>query len=37
MSYIDCSLAPVPRDNRAQYEQLAKLSLRTCSERSRKG
>ena len=26
MSYIDCFLAPVPRTNRAQYEQLAKLS-----------
>lgn len=26
MSYIDCFLAPVPRANRAQYEQLAKLS-----------
>lgn len=26
MSYIDCFLAPVPRANRAQYEQLAQLS-----------
>jgi uncharacterized protein YbaA (DUF1428 family) len=26
MRYIDCFLAPVPRANRAQYEQLAKLS-----------
>lgn len=26
MSYIDCFLAPVPRANRAQYEQLAALS-----------
>ena len=26
MSYIDCFLAPVPRANRAQYEQLARLS-----------
>lgn len=26
MSYIDCFLAPVPRENRAQYEELARLS-----------
>ena len=26
MRYIDCFLAPVPRANRMQYEQLAKLS-----------
>ncbi len=26
MRYIDCFLAPVPRANRAQYEQLAALS-----------
>lgn len=26
MTYIDCFLAPVPRANRARYEQLARLS-----------
>lgn len=32
MSYIDCFLAPVPRANRAAYEELAKLSARIVKE-----
>lgn len=32
MSYIDCFLAPVPRANRAAYEELAKLSAKVVKE-----
>lgn len=32
MSYIDCFLAPVPRANRAAYEELARLSARVVRE-----
>lgn len=32
MSYIDCYLAPVPRCNRAAYEELAKLSALVVKE-----
>lgn len=32
MSYIDCYLAPVPRANRAAYEQLAKISAEVLKE-----
>lgn len=32
MSYIDCYLAPVPRANRAAYEELARLSARVVKE-----
>ncbi len=32
MRYIDCFLAPVPRANRAQYEQLATLSWEVLQE-----
>lgn len=32
MSYIDCFLAPVPRANKAAYEELAKLSAKVVKE-----
>lgn len=32
MSYIDCYIAPVPRENRAAYEQLAKISAEVLKE-----
>lgn len=32
MSYIDCFLAPVPRANRAAYEDLARLSAKVVKE-----
>jgi uncharacterized protein YbaA (DUF1428 family) len=32
MSYIDCFLAPVPRENRAAYEELAKISAQVVKE-----
>lgn len=32
MSYIDCFLAPVPRANRAAYEELARLSAEVVKE-----
>lgn len=32
MTYYDCYLAPVPRENRAAYEELAKLSAQVLME-----
>jgi uncharacterized protein YbaA (DUF1428 family) len=32
MSYIDCYLAPVPRENRAAYEELARVSAQVAKE-----
>lgn len=32
MSYIDCYLVPVPRENRAAYEKLAKISADVLKE-----
>jgi uncharacterized protein YbaA (DUF1428 family) len=32
MSYVDCFLAPVPRANKAAYEELAKLSAKVVKE-----
>lgn len=32
MTYIDCYLAPVPRENRAAYEELAKISAQIVTE-----
>jgi uncharacterized protein YbaA (DUF1428 family) len=32
MSYIDCFLAPVPRANKAAYEELARLSAKVVKE-----
>ncbi|HEY0818340.1 MAG TPA: DUF1428 domain-containing protein [Rhizobacter sp.] len=32
MSYIDCFLAPVPRENKAAYEALARLSAQVVKE-----
>ena len=32
MTYIDCYLAPVPRENRAAYEELAKISAQIVKE-----
>lgn len=32
MTYIDCYLAPVPRENRAAYEELAKISAQVVKE-----
>jgi uncharacterized protein YbaA (DUF1428 family) len=32
MSYIDCFLAPVPRANKAAYEELAKISAKVVKE-----
>lgn len=32
MSYVDCFLAPVPRANKAAYEELAKVSAKVVKE-----
>ncbi|WP_437853464.1 DUF1428 domain-containing protein [Sorangium sp. So ce363] len=32
MSYVDCFLAPVPRANKAAYEELARLSAKVVKE-----
>lgn len=32
MTYIDCYLAPVPRENKAAYEELAKISAQVVKE-----
>jgi uncharacterized protein YbaA (DUF1428 family) len=32
MIYIDCYLAPVPRENRAAYEELARISAQVAKE-----
>lgn len=32
MTYIDCYLAPVPRENRATYEELARISAQVAKE-----
>ena len=32
MTYIDCYLAPVPRENRAAYEELAQISAHVVKE-----
>lgn len=32
MTYIDCYLVPVPRENRAAYEQLARISAQVAKE-----
>jgi uncharacterized protein YbaA (DUF1428 family) len=32
MTYIDCFLAPVPRENRAAYEELARISAQVVKE-----
>lgn len=32
MTYIDCYLAPVPRENRAAYEELAQISAQIVKE-----
>jgi uncharacterized protein YbaA (DUF1428 family) len=32
MTYIDCYLAPVPRENRAAYEELARVSAQVAKE-----
>lgn len=32
MSYIDCYLAPVPRENRAAYEEMARVSAQVAKE-----
>jgi uncharacterized protein YbaA (DUF1428 family) len=32
MTYIDCFLAPIPRENRAAYEELAEISAQVVKE-----
>lgn len=32
MNYVDCYLAPVPRENRAAYEELARVSAQVVKE-----
>jgi uncharacterized protein YbaA (DUF1428 family) len=32
MTYVDCYIAPVPRENRAAYEELARISARVLKE-----
>jgi uncharacterized protein YbaA (DUF1428 family) len=32
MTYVDCYLVPVPRENRAAYEQLARISAHVAKE-----
>jgi len=32
MTYIDCYLAPVPRENRGAYEELARISAQVVKE-----